>query len=146
VRSKELRAEELRAYAWNWFAMHAEQRLQLVNFWLVAVAFLAAAFVQSQINHARIIAAGVALIGAVASVAFQRLDIRTRQLSQIAEDALREFEDEWVAQGASGLIALVKRSHQERKSRIDSYRTIIQGLQLSVALVFMAAFIYALAS
>ena len=30
-------------YAWNWFALHAGQRLQLVNFWLVAVAFLAAA-------------------------------------------------------------------------------------------------------
>jgi hypothetical protein len=139
-------SDEARVYAWNWYAMHAGQRLQLVNFWLVAVAFLAAAFVQSQISHVRPIAAGVALIGAVASVAFQRLDVRTRQLSQIAEDALREFEDKWVAEGSSELIALVKRSHEVRQSWADSYRIIIQGLQLSVALVFVAAFIYALAS
>jgi hypothetical protein len=139
-------SDEVRTYAWNWFAMHAGQRLQLVNFWLVAVAFLATAFVQSQISHVRPIAAGVALIGAVASLAFQRLDARTRQLSQVAEDALRGFEDEWVAQGANELIALVKRSRDVRKSWADSYRIIIQGLQLCVALVFVAAFIYALAS
>jgi type VI protein secretion system component VasK len=139
-------SNEVRAYAWNWFSLHAGQRLQLVNFWLVAVAFLVAAFVQSEIDRMRPIAAGVALIGAIASVAFQRLDVRTRQLSQVAEDALREFEDEWVAQGANELIALVKRSNEARESWVDSYRLIIQGLQLTVSLVFIAAFIYVLAS
>jgi hypothetical protein len=137
---------EARSYVWNWFALHAGQRLQLVNFWLVAVAFLATAFVQSQISHLRPIAAGVALIGTVASVAFQRLDVRTHQLTRVAEDALREFEADWVAQGSSGLVALVARSHGIRKSRMDSYRTIIQGLQLSVAVVFLGAFIYTLVS
>lgn len=126
--------------------MHAGQRLQLVNFWLVAVAFLAAAFVQSEISHVRAIAAGVALIGTVASLAFQRLDVRTRQLSRVAEDALREFEAELVTQGESQLIMLVKRADEIRNSWTDSYRIIIQGLQLCVAVVFAAAFIYALAS
>jgi hypothetical protein len=137
---------EARSYVWSWFALHAGQRLQLVNFWLVAVAFLATAFVQSQISHLRPIAAGVALIGTVASMAFQRLDVRTRQLTRVAEDALREFEAEWIAQGSSGLVALVARSHEIGKSRIDSYRAIIQGLQLSVAMVFLGAFIYAIVS
>jgi hypothetical protein len=136
--------DEAHAYAWNWFSIHAGQRLQLVNFWLVAVAFLAAAFVQSEISHERAIAASVALIGACASVAFQRLDARTRQLSQIAEDALLAFEDEWVAQGASNLIALVRRSSEVQASWTDSYRLIIQGLQLLAALVFVAALIYSL--
>jgi uncharacterized membrane protein len=137
---------EAQAYAWNWFALHAGQRLQLVNFWLVAIAFLAAAFVQSQISHLRPVAAGLALIGAVSSVAFQRLDARTRQLSGVAENALREFEAKWVSDGGSSVLALVDRSHQARKSWLDSYRVIIQGLQLIVAAVFLAAFIYTLAS
>jgi uncharacterized membrane protein len=136
----------MRSYAWNWFALHAGQRLQLVNFWLVSVAFLATAFVQSQINHLRPIATGVALIGVVSSVAFQRLDARTRQLSQVAEDALREFEAEWISHGSTNLVALSTRSHEARKSWLDSYRIIIQGLQLSVAAVFLCAFIYALVS
>jgi hypothetical protein len=137
---------EAREYAWNWFALHAGQRLQLVNFWLVAVAFLAAAFVQSQISHARPVAAGVAAVGAVSSIAFQRLDVRTRQLTTVAEDALREFEAEWIAQGATGLAALVARSEGLRQSRLDSYRLIIQSLQVSVAAMFAGAFIYALAT
>jgi hypothetical protein len=137
-------SDDVRAYAWNWFALHAGQRLQLVNFWLVAVAFLAAAYVQSEVSHAQPIAAGVALVGVVASIAFQRLDVRTRQLSRIAEDALREIEQEWIAQGASESVSLVQRSHEARKSWVDSYRVVIQGLQFSVALVFATAFIYAL--
>lgn len=68
------------AYAWNWFALHAGQRLQLVNFWLVAVAFLASAFVQARSNHLFAIAFGVCVTGAVSSLAFMRLDVRTRQL------------------------------------------------------------------
>jgi hypothetical protein len=139
-------SDDVRAYAWNWFALHSGQRLQLVNFWLVAVAFLAAAYVQSDISHARPIAAGVALVGMVSSIAFQRLDVRTRQLSRIAEDVLREIEQEWIAQGASESVSLVQRSHEARQTWVDSYRVIIQGLQFSVALVFAAAFIYALAS
>jgi hypothetical protein len=138
--------DEAREYAWKWFAMHAGQRLQMVNFWLVAITFLAAAFVQCEISHLRAIAAGVALIGAVASVAFQRLDVRTRQLSLVAEDALRELEAELVTEGASQLIMLVKRSGEIRKSWVDSYRIVIQGLQLCVTMVFAAAFIYTLAN
>lgn len=135
---------EVRAYAWNWFALHSGQRLQLVNFWLVAIAFLAAAFVQSEINHLTPIAAGVALIGALSSVSFQRLDTRTRQLTLAAEDALLVFEAEWISNGVSDTIALAARSNLARTSRLDSYRVIIQSLQLFVAAVFVGAFIYAL--
>jgi hypothetical protein len=137
---------EMRSYAWNWFALHAGQRLQLVNFWLIAIAFLASAFVQSQINHLRLVAAGLALIGVISSVAFQRLDVRTRQLSQVAEDVLRDFEAEWVADANTSLIALAARSHEVRRTWLDSYRVVIQGLQLTVAAVFLGAFLYALAS
>ena len=76
------------SYAWNWFALHAGQRLQLVNFWLVAVAFLAAAFVQARSSHLIAVAVGVSVIGVVASLAFLALDRRTRQLIHIAGDAL----------------------------------------------------------
>ena len=136
----------MRAYAWDWFALHSGQRLQLVNFWLVAVAFLASAYVQSEIDHAHAIAAGVAVIGAIASVAFQRLDVRTRQLTQAAEAVLKELEQEWIAQGASESVALVLRSQEARQSWFDSYKVIIQGLQFSVALVFTAALVYSLVS
>lgn len=133
-------------YAWNWFALHAGQRLQLVNFWLVAVAFLAAAFVQAQAGHLVAIAFGVSVTGVVASIAFMRLDARTRQLVRVAEDALRHFEEEQVAGGLDEVTALVKASEQARQSWLDSYRILIQGMQLVVGVLFALAAIYALAS
>lgn len=129
-------------YAWNWFALHAGQRLQLVNFWLVAVAFLASAFVQARASHLIPVAVGVSLAGAVSSLAFVRLDIRTQQLVQVAENALRHFEELLLTAGQDPSIQLVHASARIRKSRLDSYRVIIRGLQMSVAALFMLAFIY----
>jgi hypothetical protein len=131
-------------YAWNWFALHAGQRLQLVNFWLVAVAFLATAYVQARSSHMTAIAFGVSVTGVVSSVAFMRLDVRTRQMVQVAENALRHFEASAVAAGMDEVAELVKASHQVRRSRFDSYRVIIQGLQLSVASIFVLAAVFSL--
>jgi len=133
-------------YAWNWFALHAGQRLQLVNFWLVAVAFLASAYVQARSNHLTAIAFGVSVTGVVSSVAFVRLDVRTRQLVQAAENALKYFEASAVAAGMDEVTELVKASHEMRRSRFDSYRVIIQGLQLSVACIFVLAAVFSLTS
>jgi hypothetical protein len=133
-------------YAWNWFALHAGQRLQLVNFWLIAVAFLAAAYVQARANHMSAIALGVSITGVLSSLAFVKLDVRTRQLVQVAENALRYFEASGVAAGMDEVTELVKASHQWRRSRFDSYRVIIQGLQLSVACMFLLAAIFSVIS
>jgi len=36
-------AKQAREHAWNWFALHATQRMQAFNFFVVATAFLIAA-------------------------------------------------------------------------------------------------------
>jgi hypothetical protein len=133
-------------YAWGWFALHAGQRLQLVNFWLVSVAFLVSSFVQARSSHMVAIAVGVSVAGVVSSLAFMKLDVRTRQLVQVAERALRHLEEKRVLEGLDEVTELVKTSHQERRSPLDSYRVIIQGLQLSVAGLFALAAIYSLVS
>src|SRR5262245_9986241 len=136
----------VQAYAWNWFSLHASQRLQLVNFWLIAVAFLASAFVEARSNHMVAIAAGVSATGAVSSLAFLRLDVRTRQMIQAAENALRYFESQYSAEGLDQVTQLVRTSHEARRSKLDSYRLIIQGLQGFVAGLFLLAAIYSLVS
>lgn len=129
-------------YAWNWFALHAGQRLQLVNFWLVAVAFLASAYVEARSSHMAAIAFGVSVTGVASSLAFMLLDVRTRQLIVVAESALMHFEAMGVAAGMDEVTELVKASHQVRRSRFDSYRVIIRGLQLSVACMFVLAAVF----
>jgi hypothetical protein len=138
--------ERAQTYAWNWFALHAGQRLQLVNFWLIAVAFLASAFVQARASHLIPISVGVSVTGVLASLAFLRLDVRTQQLIQVAENALAHLEQELEVDGQNGVVQLVQASVQMPRSRIDSYRIIIRGLQLSVAVLFALAAVYSLVS
>src|SRR5260370_29703909 len=130
--------EQAQTYAWNWFALHAGQRLQLVNFWWVAIAFFATAFVQAISAHLIAVAVGVSLAGAIASFGFIRLDNRTRQLIQTGEAALRHLE----ASRSDEYLELVKISQQAQTSRLDSYRLIIQGMQLLVAVLFVLGTAY----
>jgi hypothetical protein len=136
--------QDAQAYAWNWFALHSGQRLQLVNFWLIAVAFLAAGFVQAQSDRLHAVAFGVSVAGIISSLTFLRLDVRTRQLVHVAEDALRYFEAIQVSSGLDEVVELVKASSVARQSWLDSYRILIQGLQLVIAIIFAAAGIYSL--
>jgi hypothetical protein len=108
------------------------------------VAFLASAYVQARSDHMTAIAFGVSVTGVVSSLAFMRLDVRTRQLVQVAENALRSFEASGVAAGLGEVTELVRASHEVRWSRFDSYRVIIQGLQLSVAFIFALAAVFSL--
>jgi hypothetical protein len=132
-------------YAWNWFALHSSQRLQLVNFWLVAVAFLAAAYVQARSDHLFAISLGVSVASAIASLAFAKLDARTRELVQVAERSLRVLETDASSEEAGEPFQLIKASELARRSPFDSYRVIIECLQFSVALLFILGAIYSIA-
>lgn len=137
-------AASAQSYAWNWFALHAGQRLQLVNFWLVAVAFLASAFVQALSSHLVAISFGISVTGVVSSLAFMRLDARTRQLVQVAEEALKSFETIQTAGGLDKVNELAHAAHHAGRRGLGSYRVIIQGLQASVAVMFALAAVYSL--
>ena len=116
--------------------------MQLVNFWLVAVSFLVAAFVQARAAHMLAVAVGVSATGALASLAFFMLDLRTRQLVHVAEAALLHCEEMRLAEGQDERTALVRRADAERRSRVQSYKVIIGALQLGVGVLFIAALIY----
>jgi uncharacterized membrane protein len=116
--------------------------MQLVNFWLVSIAFLGAAFVQARSGSLRPVAIGICVTGAVASLAFAILDDRTRRLVQVAEVALLKLEGERVAAGADSCMQLASAAHMARSSRVSSYRLVIESLQAIVAMLFVAAAIY----
>src|SRR5215813_10655336 len=84
-------AKQAREHAWNWFVIHAGQRMQTFNFFLVATAFLFAAYATLLEKH-RGAALGVCLVGAWLALWFNRLDSRTRQLVKAGERALASSE------------------------------------------------------
>jgi hypothetical protein len=85
-------AKQAREHAWNWFALHATQRMQAFNFFVVATAFLIAAYA-SLLDKEPAAAAVLATIGAWLAFWFNRLDARSRQLVEAAEDALRVSQE-----------------------------------------------------
>ncbi len=72
-------AKQAREHAWNWFALHATQRMQAFNFFMVATAFLMAAYASLLEKHP-VAAAVLAAVGAWLAFLFNRLDARSRQL------------------------------------------------------------------
>jgi len=79
-------------HAWNWFNLHAGQRMQTFNFFLIATAFLIAAYA-SLLEKLPLAALAVALIGAWIAFWFTRLDNRTRQLIDAGEDVLKACQE-----------------------------------------------------
>ena len=88
------RDDYLRRQAWDYFALHAQQRLTTVNFYLVVAIALTAAAVASFDGNFQFpglrLPAGLLL--SLLSFAFWRLDVRNRELIKAAEAALRSFE------------------------------------------------------
>lgn len=80
-------------YAWGYFSVHATQRLQCVNFFFVASAFLVAAY-GGAINYEKYpVAAAFAILGAIVTFIFHKIDFRIRKLVHLSEFALRKMED-----------------------------------------------------
>ena len=81
-------AKQAREHAWNWFALHATQRMQAFNFFMVATAFLIAAYASILEKHPGA-AAVLAGMGVWITFWFNRLDARTHRLVEAGEDSLR---------------------------------------------------------
>ena len=133
--------KQAREYAWNWFALHAAQRMQTFNFFLVATAFLAAGYASLLYKH-RVAAFGVALLGAWLAVWFNRLDSRSRQLVKAGERALVALEAQLSA--AAGIADLkIVQTVERPEPGTSSYRRVIKVIQWTLFAVFLLGAVYA---
>jgi hypothetical protein len=88
--------KEARTYAWNYFALHADQRMKLFNFFLILSGLVLGAFpaVRSMAPSAKVVALLPMLLVLTAFI-FWRLEERTRRLVKNGEDALRFLDEQW---------------------------------------------------
>jgi hypothetical protein len=134
-------AEQARKYAWDWFALHATQRMQAFNFFVVATAFLIAAYASLLEKHPP--AAGfLGIVGAWLTVWFNRLDARNRQLVKAGERALAASE--------TRLAALTGDPHLKIIDAVDrpdpgasSYHYVINVIQWTIFAAFLLGAGYA---
>lgn len=129
-------------HAWLWFSLHSQQRMNLVNFWIVSMAFLTSGLVAAMIAERGILAAGVAMGGLASTACFHRLDRRTRLLVKAAEDPISVLQERLgVASSVPG-IALVARV--DKAGRYSSYSSVLLALHCFVGLGFAVAALAAL--
>jgi hypothetical protein len=88
--------KEARTYAWGYFALHADQRMKLFNFFLILSGLILGAFpaVQSMAAGLKVVAFLPMLLVLTAFI-FWRLEERTRRLVKNGEDALRFLDEQW---------------------------------------------------
>lgn len=148
-------------YAWNWFQYHADQRLKAFNFFVVILGILVAAygaamkeFVTAS-NHPEAyewFAIGVAVCGALISIAFLFIDVRNRELVDCGRRWLDSLEH--------GIGMEIRQDDQARSclplavgaftggitppSKLITHTWWIRTIYGMAALGFVAAFFYAL--
>jgi hypothetical protein len=88
--------KDARTYAWGYFALHADQRMKLFNFFLILSGLILGAFpaVRGMAAGAKVVAL-LPLLLVLTAFIFWRLEERTRRLVKNGEDALRFLDDQW---------------------------------------------------
>jgi len=104
--NQDVSGQDMLEHAWRYFALHAEQRMSVFNFFLVLSGLVAAGLAASLQRDRSFQLFGVALgfLLALISFVFWKLDQRTGFLITHAEDAIMQLERQFFTVTAARLI------------------------------------------
>jgi hypothetical protein len=136
-------AQDALDHSWKWFELHASQRMQLINYFFIAVAFLSAAYATGLEADEPLVSAGVAALGIVMSIGFQLIELRTRELIEVGERALASIESTIQSDISLPTIAFVNQIEKPARP-FTSYSFVIRMLHLSTLVGFALGTAYAL--
>lgn len=125
-------------HAWDWFALHAGQRMQAVNHFLVAFALILVAYNAAFQAGNHLVAVGLALAGMLISVSFLLLELRTRQLVQVSEPALAALQHRLASRSATPELTFVDAADMPTQ-RFRKYSFVIRALMCAAIVVMIVA-------
>jgi len=132
---------ELRDYAWNYFAFHADQRLRTFNFFLALVTVIVGGLIAILSNSDRpILGLPLAAALVVVAVIFWLLDERNHDLLTGSETALKSIEasmSDLKEPCSPGELQLFLREKHETDKRKKSARLFYFTYHSSFRLVFL---------
>lgn len=129
-------------HAWDWFSLHATQRMHLINYLLISLALVTAGYATAVNSGTPRVASGIAVAGVVISLTFWRLDVRTRHLVQAAEVPIQELESRLgLAANVTGLDLSRRVQHT---GMLGSYTSLIRVLSLTAAGICLLGAIFGL--
>jgi hypothetical protein len=115
--------------------------MQSFNFFLIATAFLFAAYGSLLRDHP-VVAMLIGVIGAWISIWFNRLERRTKQLVKAGEAALRPLQTRLVEETGIATLAILDRVEMKAPGS-SSYSRVINLIQWTIVFGFAAGALYA---
>jgi hypothetical protein len=125
-------------YAWKWFSFHADQRVKMFNFMLVAFGIFATAVVSSLDKHLPTnVSAALCVIAGVLALIFVFLDGRNGYLVRLGEEVLvqlerrnmfkgdQSIEDRWGATVPFGI--LLRQEKEDSRRPFNEYSAVWLG-------------------
>ncbi|WP_143696570.1 hypothetical protein [Williamsia muralis] len=122
-------------HAWAWFSVHATQRMQLVNYFIVACAFLVAGVIASVGADVPVGGCIVSLFGVFTVDRFWDLEKRTRSLVRIGRSALIELQHRLASDCAIPALELAALAEADTANS-GHYSRSISSLYAGMALLF----------
>jgi hypothetical protein len=113
-------------HAWSWWKHHAEQRIALIRFFIIALGGVAVAVGWAYQQHEYILCAIISIFGALLSYCFLRLDVRTSDLVKVGETALEPEQERMAAATGNEAMRLCRSADAQRGNYPYSYRQIIR--------------------
>lgn len=129
-------------HAQSWVELHANQRQNLFNFFLIAVAFLFNAYVSAINGHHHFLAGLISLLGAIISLTFMSMDLRNRDLTRAGEVTLKDLENRIADWYNLPSIRIVEAVDKPRHSWL-SMGKMMRIVHIVMGVTFLAATAYA---
>lgn len=130
-------------HAWNWFSLHATQRLQGVYFFLLASAFVSGAYVSALRFDLPGVAAGLGVLSLLFSLGFYMLESRVRELLKAGEEALKSAQRR-LAESTEVPAFRISDNVEKPKYPLTAYSKVFRLLFISAILGSTLAIAYAL--
>lgn len=122
-------------YAWNWFSLHAGQRMQVVNFFILSSSFITTAYVTAMQKCLFAVAGFVGIGGAAMALAVFVFERRTHDLVAVGRIALKELEKVLATRCGIDSVALVHKTPGATLTA-PKYRHTISFLTLTATCLF----------
>ena len=136
---------ELHRIGWQWFQAHAQQRMQIVGFWFVAMSFLTTGAVLAYVNTKLIPSLLVQMCIALTSLLFLFLDLRTRELIGYGEHLMSAAEARLADEYRMPEVKIVAEMHTNKRKTV-SYRVLFSALYGGAVLISMSTAVLTVAA
>ena len=137
------RSPEALKHAWDWFDLHAKQRMQTINFYIVLVGAIIAGSGAAIKDEQYAFSALLGVVLVLVSALFFAMDRRARILVRVGEAALRQEEDALASATGNKSLSMVEASDRS-SARSITYGQIFYAMFVAFGLVGAAILTFSL--